>query len=122
MRENVSTNKTTTLAVVIIAISLATMAFALLFFGKSGDVFEQFQKFIFLLIPVTVGQLFLSRQNNEIRTQGDEIKSKLNGELDARLDAKIDPLAKRLERIEALVEQFAGSKTEGSDVNQEIPA
>lgn len=121
MREKVSTNKTTTLAVVIIAISLATMAFALLFFGKSGDVFEQFQKFIFLLIPVTVGQLFLSRQNNEIRTQGDEIKSKLNGELDARLDAKIDPI---LKRIEELAERIAGNPPTENDTveNQEIPA
>jgi hypothetical protein len=99
MKENVSTGKTTTVATAMFAALVVTLAFSLIFFGHSAE-FEKFTDFLVWLIPITVGQLFISRQNNEIR-------SKLNGSLDAKfadLHVRFDTLSTRIDALETRID------------------
>lgn len=111
MKENVMTAKTTTLALVVTAVAFGTMAFTLVIFGHDGTEFDKFKDFLVWLVPLTVGQLFLSRQNNEIR-------SKLNGNLDAKFDALHERFTTLENRIGALEKSVP---TESAIPESEIP-
>lgn len=86
MKENVNGGKTLTLGIFLFAGMLTALAAMIILFGKSGDI-DKYLSFVLAIIPVTIGLLFISKQNNDIRSDVGGIKQKVNGELDRKFDA-----------------------------------
>lgn len=66
-------------------------AFAMVIVLKDGDL-KEFSDFIILLVPAMLGGMMVSnsrqtRKNDEIHTDVQEVKKRVNGELDAKFRA-----------------------------------
>jgi hypothetical protein len=86
MKENVESKRTLTLGLFMFAGFLVAIFALILLFGQTGQA-DKFVGFVITIIPLTIGTLYLSNQNNDIRSSVDGIKTKVNGELDAKFAA-----------------------------------
>ena len=87
-------NKTVTLGVIMFSSLLVVIVALLLLFADEGKV-NTFLGFVLTIIPVTIGVLWTSNQNDKIRDDVAGVHQKVNGELDAKfqnLNDKIDNL------------------------------
>lgn len=83
MNEKVNGGRTLTLALLMAFTLLVVTGAVILLWGKDGDI-DKFMGYVTLVLPLTIGVLWTSRQNNEIRENVDGIHKKVNGELDAK--------------------------------------
>ena len=114
--------KTTTIAVAVVVSVIVVGAVSLGLWGDNGAV-DGLKEFLVVILPITIGQLFLSRQNNELRSQGDSLKSQndeiiaqngelhtaVNGALDAKLNealtVALEPLRNDLAALQESVSE-----------------
>ena len=112
MNENVTTGKTSTLAILFVIVVVAGFVFALIITGNDDKV-DHYLTSLAVAVPGLVGLLYVSRQNNDIR-------SSLNGKLTDQflaLHNKIDTNhAQSTDGIAALttrVDRLDGSNNNG---------
>ncbi len=65
---------TASVAVLVFMSFMVLLAFSLIFFEKPID---EYLNFVLVFIPIVLGQLYLSKQGSEIKTQNTEIQQTL---------------------------------------------
>lgn len=97
-----SSNKTViTIAMMVFAAVIIAAAVVLIVLDHE-DALSQFLSFILSVLPVTVGIVVLSHQNDSIRSDLSEVADNTNGKLAAKFDAVHDRLDSLGERITKL--------------------
>lgn len=85
-------SKPVVLGLFLFASLLATLAVVIIVFGKDDNNIQQFLNFIVVVVPMTVGMLFLGKQANDVQNDVTAIKEQVNGKLDKKFSAVHDKL------------------------------
>lgn len=101
-------SRTKTIAIVMFATLVLAMIVALIMSGN-GDYVDKFGAYVISIIPLTVGVLYMGKQNDSIKDDVSQIRTNVNGKLDVKLNeitAKLDTHAVAIDNLDKRITEL----------------